>query len=56
MLNELEKLTGKMDVPSFRTRSVSWLGKNLAKRNQSHPNFARAMQLIETLRANGVCF
>jgi hypothetical protein len=54
LLVELESLTSKMDVPVFRRRSVLWLNKNLAKKNQNHPNFKEAQAIVDRLNKMGV--
>ena len=51
---ELKSLLKDMDIPSFRKDDIDkvnlkWLAKNLAKRNMSHPNYVRAMQLVHTI-------
>lgn len=51
---ELKSLLKDMDIPSFRKDDIDkvnlkWLAKNLAKRNISHPNYVRAMQLVHTI-------
>lgn len=51
---ELKVLLSDMDVPVFRKTSVHWLSRNLAARNSSHVNYARAAEVIEKLRAGGI--
>jgi hypothetical protein len=53
-LEELHRLTSKMDVPVTRRTSVHWLARNLAIRNSGHPNFPRAMELVKELIRIGV--
>ena len=40
-----------MDIPPVRISDLGWLMRNLAIRNQDHPDFAEAMSLIK--RENG---
>jgi hypothetical protein len=51
---ELENLVENMNVPSFRTRSVSWLFRNLGMQNSGHPDFERAMSIVRELKKMGV--
>ena len=53
-LEELHRLTSKMDVPGTRQTSIHWLARNLAVRNSNHPNFPRAMELVTELLKIGV--
>jgi hypothetical protein len=53
-VDELCRLTSKMEVPGTRRTSIIWLSKNLAVKNRNHPDFARAMELITELRKIGV--
>ncbi len=53
-IDELRRLTSKMDVPETRRASIHWLARNLAVRNSSHPNFPLAMQLVKELLAMGI--
>lgn len=50
---ELAKLTKFMDVPCYRYTSVKWLEKNLKKRNETHPNYAQARDLVNELKKLG---
>lgn len=46
-----QNLIKGMDVPKFRKEDYVWLHKNLATRNQSHPNYEEARKvLIEILK------
>ena len=54
MLDELEKLTTKMEVPEFRRRKVAWLKRNLMIRNANHPKYEETMALVESLIKQGV--
>lgn len=54
MIEELERITKKMDVPPYRRTNVRWLERNLAIRNAGKPEFDRAMQIIGELLQNGV--
>jgi hypothetical protein len=54
MLDELESLTRKMDVPPFKVRNVAWLNRNLAVRNKDAEEYPRAKELIKELLSNGV--
>jgi len=53
MLDDLEKITRKMDVPSFRRRSVKWLERHLYFRNVGHPRYTEAKALIQSLLKKG---
>ena len=54
MLDELERITAKLDVPFYRRRNVRWLERNLAIRNSGKPGFDRAMEIIGELLQHGV--
>ena len=54
MLDELEKLASKMDVPDYRRRSPGWMNRNLAVRNKDSEHYPRAQELIKELLSNGV--
>ena len=54
LLDDLEKITKKMDVPEFRRRKVGWLSKNLGERNVTHPQYEEAKELIAELMKQGV--
>jgi len=54
MLDELEKIVKKMDVPDFRCRKVAWLSKNLSVKNANHPKYDEAMALVKSLAKQGV--
>lgn len=54
LLDELETVVKAMEVPEFRRRNPGWLSKNLKVRNEEHPAFPKAQQLIRTLLQNGV--
>lgn len=54
LLQELERLTSKMDVPTYRRRNVRWLERNLALRNADRPEFQRAKEIIGELLQNGI--
>lgn len=53
-LEELEGLVKKMDVPTFKYRSVKWLARNLVVRNSKHPDYQKAMELVTELARKGV--
>lgn len=49
---QLKNLLKKMDIPSYRFdnfsfNNLTWLRKNLAKRNSNHPNFNQAFNEIK---------
>lgn len=52
--SDLRPLVKKMDVPSFRQESIPWLSKNLGDRNSAHPDYSRAMEIIDRLLRAGV--
>lgn len=54
LLDRLENLTSTMDIPIFRTRSVVWLNRNIHIRNQDHPNFKEAREILKILMKMGV--
>jgi hypothetical protein len=54
MINEVEYLVRKMDVPFNKKRNMRWLQDHLAERNQQHPDFEKVMQLVKTLISNGI--
>jgi len=54
LLDRLEFLTSEMDIPIFRTRSVVWLNRNIHFRNQDHPNFKEAREILNILMKMGV--
>jgi hypothetical protein len=54
LLDELEQITRKLDVPLYRRRNVRWLERNLAIRNSGKPGFDRALEIIGELLQNGV--
>ena len=49
MLEELEVLTRKMEVPDYRRTDYRWLSKNLAARNSAKTGFDEAMVIIREL-------
>ena len=53
MLDDLENITKKMEIPSFRRRSVKWLERHLYFRNVSHPRYEEAKALIKLLLKKG---
>ncbi len=46
MIAELDKILSTMDIPQKRVSDIHWLSRNLGIRNQNHPDYARAMELI----------
>jgi hypothetical protein len=46
---ELEKILQTMDVPKSRYYDYTWLCRNLAIRNSTHPNFTNARALAKEL-------
>ncbi len=50
---ELAKLTKFMDVPCYRYNNVKWLERNLKIRNESHPHYAQARDLLTELKKLG---
>ena len=54
LLERLEELTKKMDVPVFRRRKPFWLLRNLSIRNKDHPNFPEAVDIAKILAKKGV--
>ena len=46
-MSELKEILDSMDVPEFRKSDFGWLGRNLGIRNNSHPQFNRAIELIK---------
>jgi uncharacterized protein (UPF0147 family) len=54
LLDQLEKLVKDMDVPTYKRTNPSWLQKNLKIKNETHPNFSKAMDLVKQLLSNGV--
>lgn len=54
MLDKLEKIVKKMNIPEFRCRKVAWLSKNLMVKNANHPKYEEAMELIKSLLKQGV--
>ena len=53
-LDRLEFLVSEMDIPIFRTRSIVWLNKNIHIRNQTHPNFKEAKEILTIHMKMGV--
>ncbi|MFN9959533.1 MAG: hypothetical protein ACK55I_41120 [bacterium] len=56
-MNEIENLFEQlgdvlktMDIPEMRKKDIAWLMRNLAVRNQDHPNFMEAQRLINVIR------
>jgi len=49
----LRELTSKMKVPSHNFEKAQWLSKNLATRNSDHPNFEKAMNLVNLILEKG---
>ena len=49
----LKSYTSKMKIPTHNHEKVVWLSKNLATRNSDHPDFERAMQLVEMILEKG---
>jgi len=53
-LKEVEKLISKMDLPLYR-KSVKhnddarWLKNNLSVRNAQHKNYAKVVEILESL-------
>jgi len=54
LLDELEKITTTMDVPSHKRKSVSWLLKNMLVRNQAHLQIDRAIDICQMLLSHGI--
>jgi hypothetical protein len=50
---ELAKLTKFMDVPCYHYTSTKWLLKNMKKRNETHPNYKQAKELLDELAKLG---
>ncbi len=53
-LDELAHLVSHMSVPSHKKKNPLWLSKHLAERNKDHPNYEKAMSLVEHLLSHGV--
>jgi hypothetical protein len=50
-----QNLIKGMDIPKFRKEDYVWLYKNLATRNQSHPNYEESNKvLIEILKGKSL--
>jgi hypothetical protein len=49
----LRSYTSKMIIPSHNCEKVVWLSKNLATRNSEHPDFQKAMHLVDTIIERG---
>lgn len=54
LVSQLEEITSTMDVPVFRRIDVYWLSKNLGVRNEKHPRYQEAMEILTTLSKMGV--
>ena len=50
---ELAKLTKFMDVPCYHYTSTKWLLKNMKQRNETHPNYKQAKELLDELTKLG---
>lgn len=49
----LRGFTSKMKVPSHNLEKAQWLSKNLATRNSDHPDFEKAMALVNLILERG---
>ena len=49
----LRALTSKMKVPSHNFEKAQWLSKNLATKNSDHPDFNKAMNLVNLILEKG---
>lgn len=54
LLNRLGNLTASMSVPCYRRKSVVWLLRNMGVKNKEHPNFPKAIEILEELSRRGV--
>lgn len=54
LLQQLEKLVKRMDIPVYRRNNVCWLKRNLRVKNSSHPHFESVMKIVEELLSYGV--
>lgn len=54
LLQQLETLVKKMDVPVYRRNNVCWLKRHLGVKNSSHPYFMSVMKIVEELLSHGV--
>lgn len=54
LVSQLEEITSTMDVPTFRRIDVYWLSKNLGVRNEKHPRYQEAMDILTILSKMGV--
>lgn len=49
LLDNLQEVLIGMKIPSQRTKDIGWLNRNLAINNADHPNFLKAVWLINQL-------
>lgn len=49
MWSELHGLLKDMDVPPDRFNDINWLNRNFGIRNQNHPKFPEAKEMIRNL-------
>ena len=50
--SELSQLLKNMDIPELRRNDIPWLTRNLPFKNSTHPDFARAWELLGNMINN----
>ena len=53
--HELQKILSTMIVPSLRKDDLEWLKTNLWLRNNNHPQYEKAISLIDELMEANKC-